>query len=250
MQAGERTSHLFRLANLHNALVLGTGDLSELALGFTTYGVGDHMSHYNVNASVPKTLIQHLIRWLIGARQFDAATIDVLTRIVETPISPELVPGAGDKPEQSSEAVVGPYELQDFHLYYISRFGYRPSKVAYLAHCAWGDAGTGAWPDTVPPDERRSYDLADDHRVARGVPQTLLPEQPVQALGHAERPEGRLGRLALARAATGARPAIRRRPCGSMNCMRTCRPRCGRSRADHDGARHHPARERTCTAAL
>ncbi len=92
------------------------------------------MSHYNVNASVPKTLIQHLIRWLIGTRQFDAATIDVLTRIVETPISPELVPGAGDKPEQSSEAVVGPYELQDFNLYYISRFGYRPSKVAYLAH--------------------------------------------------------------------------------------------------------------------
>ena len=160
VQAGERTSHLFRLANRHNALVLGTGDLSELALGFTTYGVGDHMSHYNVNASVPKTLIRHLIRWLVGARQFDAATIDVLTRIVETPISPELVPGAGDKPEQASEAVVGPYELQDFHLYYISRFGYRPSKVAYLAHCAWGDAGTGAWPDTVPLDERRSYDLA------------------------------------------------------------------------------------------
>ena len=160
VQAGERTSHLFRLANRHNALVLGTGDLSELALGFTTYGVGDHMSHYNVNASVPKTLIRHLIRWLIGVRQFDAATIDVLTRIVETPISPELVPGAGDQPEQSSEAVVGPYELQDFHLYYISRFGYRPSKVAYLAHCAWGDAGAGAWPDTVPPGERRSYDVA------------------------------------------------------------------------------------------
>ena len=160
VQAGERTSHLFRLANRHQALVLGTGDLSELALGFTTYGVGDHMSHYNVNASVPKTLIRHLIRWLVGSRQFDAATVDVLTRIVDTPISPELVPGAGDRPEQSSEAVVGPYELQDFHLYYTSRFGYRPSKVAYLAHCAWGDAGTGAWPDTVPPGERRSYELA------------------------------------------------------------------------------------------
>ncbi len=144
VQAGERTSHLFRLANRHDALVLGTGDLSELALGFTTYGVGDHMSHYNVNASVPKTLIRHLIRWLIGARQFDAATIDVLTRIVETPISPELVPGAGDKPEQSSEAIVGPYELQDFHLYYISRFGYRPSKVAYLAHAH------GAMPAPAP----------------------------------------------------------------------------------------------------
>jgi NAD+ synthase (glutamine-hydrolysing) len=159
VQAGERTSHLFRLANQHGALVLGTGDLSELALGFTTYGVGDHMSHYNVNASVPKTLIRHLIRWLIGARSFDPATAAVLGRIVATPISPELVPGAGDKPEQSSEAVVGPYELQDFHLYYISRFGYRPSKVAYLAHCAWGDATAGPWPDTVPVAERRSYDL-------------------------------------------------------------------------------------------
>jgi NAD+ synthase (glutamine-hydrolysing) len=160
VQAGERTSHLFRLANQHNALVLGTGDLSELALGFTTYGVGDHMSHYNVNASVPKTLIRHLIRWLAGTRGFDGATAEVLHRIAATPISPELVPGSGDAPEQSSEAVVGPYELQDFHLYYISRFGYRPSKVAYLAHCAWGDVNAGVWPATVPVDERRSYDLA------------------------------------------------------------------------------------------
>jgi NAD+ synthase (glutamine-hydrolysing) len=159
VQAGERTSHLFRLANLHQAIVLGTGDLSELARGSTTYGVGDHMSHYNVNASVPKTLIRHLIRWLISARQFNSATLEVLTRIADTPISPELVPGTGDTPEQSSEAVVGPYELQDFHLYYISRFGYRPSKVAYLAHCAWGDPTAGAWPDTVPLAERRSYDL-------------------------------------------------------------------------------------------
>jgi NAD+ synthase (glutamine-hydrolysing) len=160
VQAGERTSHLFRLANLHHAMVLGTGDLSELALGFTTYGVGDHMSHYNVNASVPKTLIRHVIRWQIATRQFDPRTLDVLKAIVETPISPELVPGAGDKPEQSSEAVVGPYELQDFHLYYVSRFGYRPSKVAFLALAAWGDRAAGTWPDTVPEGERRAYDLA------------------------------------------------------------------------------------------
>ncbi len=159
VQAGERASHLFRLANFHGALVVGTGDLSELALGFTTYGVGDHMSHYNVNSSVPKTLIRHLIRWLVATRQFDAATLDVLGRIVDTPISPELVPGAGDKPTQSSEAVVGPYELQDFHLYYVSRFGYRPSKVAYLAETAWANPGEGAWPDTVPAEERRAYDL-------------------------------------------------------------------------------------------
>jgi NAD+ synthase (glutamine-hydrolysing) len=164
VQAGERTSHLFRLANLHRALVVGTGDLSELALGFTTYGVGDHMSHYNVNSSVPKTLIRHLIRWLVQTRQFDAPTLAVLTRIVETRISPELVPGSGEEPEHSSEAVVGPYELQDFHLYYISRFGYRPSKVAFLAHSAWGDRDAGAWPDTVPGTERHEYDLATIRR--------------------------------------------------------------------------------------
>jgi NAD+ synthase (glutamine-hydrolysing) len=160
VQAGERTSHLFRLANLNGALVLGTGDLSELALGFTTYGVGDHMSHYNVNGSVPKTLIQHLIRWLISTRQFDAQTLAVLDRIVGTKISPELVPGSGDTPEHSSEDVVGPYELQDFNLYYVSRFGYRPSKVAFLAHTAWGHRESGVWPDTVPSTERREYDLA------------------------------------------------------------------------------------------
>jgi len=160
VQAGERTSHLFRLANLRRALVLGTGDLSELALGFTTYGVGDHMSHYNVNGSVPKTLIQHLIRWLITTRQFDAPALDVLSRIVGTKISPELVPGTGDMPEHASEDVVGPYELQDFNLYYVSRFGYRPSKVAFLAHAAWSDRKSGVWPDTVPAGERRQYDLA------------------------------------------------------------------------------------------
>ena len=159
VQAGERTSHLFRLANLHGGLVLGTGDLSELALGFTTYGVGDHMSHYNVNASVPKTLIQHLIRWLVRTRQFDDATLAVLDRIVATRISPELVPGGRDAPTQSSEDVVGPYELQDFNLYYLSRFGYRPSKVAFLAWSAWHDRKAGVWPDTVPESERREYDL-------------------------------------------------------------------------------------------
>jgi NAD+ synthase (glutamine-hydrolysing) len=142
VQAGERTSHLFRLANYHDALVLGTGDLSELALGWTTYGVGDHMSHYNVNASVPKTLIQFLIRWVIATRQFDPATSTILQSILETEISPELVPAAdasSDRPAQSTEARIGPYELQDFNLYYISRFGFRPSKVAFLAAHAWGD---------------------------------------------------------------------------------------------------------------
>ncbi|BBO85610.1 NAD(+) synthase [Desulfosarcina ovata subsp. sediminis] len=162
VQAGDRTSHLFRLANHHNALVLGTGDLSELALGWSTYGVGDHMSHYNVNASVPKTLIQHLIRWVIQTGQFDKATGAILQSIVDTEISPELVPGDDadpDKPAQSTEEKIGPYELQDFNLFYTSRFGFRPSKVAFLALAAWGDRNHGQWPQSMPADKRNQYDL-------------------------------------------------------------------------------------------
>jgi NAD+ synthase (glutamine-hydrolysing) len=159
VQAGERTSHLFRLANLHGGLVVGTGDLSELALGWTTYGVGDHMSHYNVNASVPKTLIQYLIRWAVATGQFDDETSAVLTAILNTEISPELIPGDGQGNNQRTEDVVGPYDLQDFHLYFVSRYGFRPSKIAFIAHAAWGDRGRGAWPDGVPADARREYDL-------------------------------------------------------------------------------------------
>jgi NAD+ synthase (glutamine-hydrolysing) len=132
VQAGERTSHLFRLANHHGGLVVGTGDLSELALGWATYGVGDHMSHYNVNVSVPKTLIQYLIGWVAQSGQFDAAVKKALERVLATEISPELIPGS-----QKTEDTVGPYELQDFHLYYTLRFGYAPSKVAFLAWHAW-----------------------------------------------------------------------------------------------------------------
>ena len=165
VQAGERTSHLFRLANLHGGLVVGTGDLSELALGWCTYGVGDQMSHYGVNASVPKTLIQHLIRWSIASGRIDADTAAVLQSIVDTAISPELVPGdAAASPAQSTEEVVGPFALQDFHLYYLTRFGFRPSKVAYLAHHAWGDAERGSWPEGLPEEARRSYDLPEIKR--------------------------------------------------------------------------------------
>ncbi len=162
VQAGERTSHLFRLANYHNGIVLGTGDLSELALGWCTYGVGDHMSHYNVNASVPKTLIQHLIRWVVGTRQFDERTSAILASIVETEISPELVPhseGDTGKPAQSTEEKIGPYNLQDFNIYYITRFGFPPSKVAFLSLHAWGEISRGAWPDSVPESKRINYDL-------------------------------------------------------------------------------------------
>jgi NAD+ synthase (glutamine-hydrolysing) len=163
VQAGARTSRLFRLANLHNAIVLGTGDLSELALGWTTYGVGDQMSHYNVNASVPKTLIQHLVRWVIETNQFDPHTNRVLQSILDTEISPELVPdenGVTDTPAQKTESVIGPYELQDFNLYYISRFGFRPSKVAFLAYHAWSDRTRGLWPKFLPKDKHHEYDLA------------------------------------------------------------------------------------------
>jgi NAD+ synthase (glutamine-hydrolysing) len=165
VQAGERTSHLFRLANHLGALVLGTGDLSELALGWATYGVGDQMSHYNVNASVPKTLIQYLVRWVVRTEQFDAETGRILTAILNTEISPELVPHAADaddtsSPAQSTEAVIGPYELQDFNTYYVTRFGFRPGKVAFLALHAWGDRARGRWPELVPEEKRNQYDLA------------------------------------------------------------------------------------------
>ena len=164
VQAGERTSHLFRLANFHRALVVGTGDLSELALGWSTYGVGDQMSHYNVNASVPKTLIQFLLRWAIDTGQYSAAAGAVLQSVLETEISPELVPHQdpdADRPGADSESIVGPYELQDFFLYYVLRFGYRPSKVAFLAQHAWGDRERGRWPDLIPQERRNEYTLAE-----------------------------------------------------------------------------------------
>ena len=159
VQAGERASHLFRLANFHGALVVGTSDLSELALGYTTYGVGDQMSHYAVNASVPKTLIRHLIDWISRTAQFDSAVAEVLKDILATPISPELLPPVGGA-LQSAESVVGPYELQDFNLYYLSRFGFRPSKVAFLAEHAWSHRAADAWPQSVPEADRHQYDRA------------------------------------------------------------------------------------------
>jgi NAD+ synthase (glutamine-hydrolysing) len=159
VQAGDRTSHLFRLANLHEALVVGTGDLSELALGWCTYGVGDHMSHYSVNAGVPKTLIQHVIRWVAERGRLGPEASEVLHQILATEISPELVPRDENGPGlQETEAVIGPYELQDFTLYYTLRFGYPPPKVAFLAYCAWHDRERGAWPD-IPPAGRHQYDI-------------------------------------------------------------------------------------------
>ena len=160
VQAGLRTDYLFRLANQRNGMVLGTGDLSELALGWCTYGVGDHMSHYNVNGSVSKTLIQYLVRWVAASGQLEAPASETLRAILETEISPELVPAQAGK-IQSTESRVGPYELQDFSLYYISRFGLRPSKVAFLAWHAWRDADRGEWPPAFPATKRRAYELGD-----------------------------------------------------------------------------------------
>jgi len=159
VQAGERTSHLFRIANFRKGLVVGTGDLSELALGWCTYGVGDHMSHYNVNVSVPKTLIQHLIRWVAKSSQFSPDTVSALIDILETEISPELIPGTSNhEPAQKTESAIGPYELQDFNNFYITRLGYLPTKVAFMAYCTWRDKTRGFWPD-VPEHRRNEYTI-------------------------------------------------------------------------------------------
>jgi NAD+ synthase (glutamine-hydrolysing) len=160
VQAGLRTDYLFRLANYENGLVVGTGDLSELALGWCTYGVGDQMSHYHVNGGVPKTLIQHLIRWVITSQQFEPQVSTTLASILATEISPELVP-ANSAGIQSTEAIIGPYELQDFNLFYTLRCGFRPSKIAFLAWHAWGDTSRGEWPPGYPEERRRHYELGE-----------------------------------------------------------------------------------------
>ena len=164
VQAGLRTDYLFRVAGQAGGFVVGTGDLSELALGWCTYGVGDHMSHYNVNASAPKTLIQHLIRWVAAEGFLGEATGATLRDIVAAEISPELVPAGEDGKAQSTEAVVGPYALQDFTLYYTIRYGFRPGKIAFLAQHAWADAERGDWPPNFPPSARKAYDLAEIKR--------------------------------------------------------------------------------------
>jgi NAD+ synthase (glutamine-hydrolysing) len=161
VQAGLRTDYLFRLANKRKAFVMGTGDLSELALGWCTYGVGDHMSHYNVNGSVAKTLIQYLIRWVVKTGQCDEGACGTLMSILDTEISPELVPADASGGMQSTQAKIGPYELQDFHLYYITRYGLRPSKVAFLAWHAWRDIERGKWPPHFPDEARHAYTIGE-----------------------------------------------------------------------------------------
>ena len=164
VQAGLRTDFLFRIANHRGGIVLGTGDLSELALGWCTFGVGDQMAHYGVNAGIPKTLIQHLIRWVVAEELFDDAVGRTLLSILDTEISPELVPAEAGGAIQSTQAKIGPYALQDFTLWHVLRRGSRPSRIAFLAHKAWADARSGDWPEGLPQAERVAYDLPEIRR--------------------------------------------------------------------------------------
>ncbi len=199
VQAGLRTDYLFRLANQRRGFVVGTGDLSELALGWCTYGVGDQMSHYGVNAGVPKTLIQYLIRWAVKSGQFDETTNAVLEAILGTTISPELVP-ADEQGMQSTEDRIGPYELHDFFLFHVLRSGQPPSKVAFLAWQAWHDIDKGSWPAHFPEALKHEYDLAT---IARWLElflvrffktsqfkRSALPNSPKVSMGGSLSPRG------------------------------------------------------------
>jgi NAD+ synthase (glutamine-hydrolysing) len=199
VQAGLRTDYLFRLANHRGGIVLGTGDLSELALGWCTYGVGDQMSHYNVNAGVPKTLVQHLIRWVIESGQFEQETNDVLAEIVVQEITTELIPTREDHLPQATEDSVGPYPLQDFTLFHVIRYGFRPSRIAFLAWHAWKDADRGEWPPGFPADRRMAYDLATIRRwlvvfctrfFASQFKRSALPNGPKVSPGGTMSPRG------------------------------------------------------------
>jgi NAD+ synthase (glutamine-hydrolysing) len=199
VQAGLRTDYLFRAANQRDALVLGTGDLSELALGWCTYGVGDHMSHYGVNSGVPKTLIQHLIGWCATGERFDRATSDILLATLAREISPELVPVSVDGRMQSTQDTIGPYALHDFALFHLLRFGLRPSKIAYLAEQAWSDPSRGDWPLGIPDRERVGYDRATIRRwlevflrrfFANQFKRSALPNGPKVSAGGALSPRG------------------------------------------------------------
>ncbi len=211
VQAGLRTDYLFRIANQRGGIVLGTGDLSELALGWATYGVGDQMSHYNVNAGVPKTLIQHLIRWVAASGQFGDDVNTTLTAILETEISPELVPG---DELQSTESKIGPYALHDFTLFHVLRFGFRPSKIGFLACHAWEDAEAGQWPPNFPDAEARRPTTR--RRSAAGSSSSASASSPSPSSSARRCRTGRRSPTAdrSRRAVTGARPPMEPQPRG------------------------------------
>jgi NAD+ synthase (glutamine-hydrolysing) len=199
VQAGLRTDYLFRLANHHGGIVVGTGDLSELALGWATFGVGDHMAHYGVNAGVPKTLIQHLIRWVITEGMFSEQASAVLQAVLDTEISPELIPTKAGEKAQSTEDSIGPYALHDFTLHHLLRRGYGPGKIAYLAHQTWGDASTGQWPPGYDDKDVRAYSRGEIKQwltvftrrfFANQFKRSTLPNAPKVLAGGAVSPRG------------------------------------------------------------
>ena len=225
VQAGLRTDYLFRLANQRGGIVLGTGDLSELALGWCTYGVGDQMSHYGVNAGVPKTLIQHLIRWVVVVGPVRRAG---QRRRCSRSSTQEITPRAGARPRRArsrrrTEDSVGPYALQDFTLFHVLRRGYRPSKIAFLAWHAWRDAERGGVAAGLPRGRARRPTTSPTIRHWLEVFVQALLRQPVQALGAAQRPQGRAPAARCRRAATGGcRPTPARAP-GSPSSTPTSR---------------------------
>ena len=205
VQAGLRTDYLFRLANQRGGIVLGTGDLSELALGWSTYGVGDQMSHYNVNGGVPKTLIQHLIRWVISSHEFDDAVNEVLQSVLDTEITPELVPTGEDEEIQSSEAKVGPYVLQDFSLFQVLRYGFRPSKSRVPGVARVERPRARRLAGGIPGEQAAGLLAQGDSPLAAGVRAAVLLVRPVQTVGDAQRAEGVARRIAVtARRLAGA----------------------------------------------
>ncbi len=199
IQAGLRYDYLFRLANQRGGIVVGTGDLSELALGWCTYGVGDQMSHYSVNAGVPKTLVQHLIRWVADSGEFDPETNQLLGEILTQEITPELIPHTEGTKPQATQDTVGPYNLQDFTLFHVVRRGFRPSKIAFMAMHAWADAAQGEWPPGYPEQDRPAYDLATVRRwltvfvtrfFANQFKRSALPNGPKVSAGGTMSPRG------------------------------------------------------------
>lgn len=230
VQAGLRTDYLFRAANQRGGLVLGTGDLSEIALGWSTYGVGDHMSHYNVNSGIPKTLIQHLIRWVVTTNQFSDDVSHTLARVLNTVISPELIPAAPGEPPQSTQTTIGPYDLHDFFLFHALRYGFTPSKTAFIAWHAWHDPAGGDWPPGYPPSTRVAYQLPDIRQwltvfVERffGFSQfkrSAMPNGPKVSLGGSLSPPGE----------TGARPRTPPPASGSTNSSAMSPPHTGNDR--------------------
>ena len=233
VQAGERTSHLFRLANLHNAMVVGTGDLSELALGWCTYGVGDHMSHYAINASVPKTLIQHVIRWVADTHRFGAEASATLLEILATQISPELVPSRAGRARPGHRGDRRPLRaarLQSL-LYLALRLRAAEDRFSGLV----GMARSRAWRMARHPGrEAQPIRSRPDQANLRTFLYRFFQTQSVQAQLYPQCAEGRIRRIAVAarrlprperwrscRLAHPARPNPRRRRLTSRGLVRS-----------------------------